>query len=105
MPRLYDRLLIWTLIERPALSCGVAALSPAVGQARGVSRHRILPHSRSECPADRQELQKDVKNRGNELNKSFRINKSPKKRTQNELETNWKNVLKMRKKGQNEPKN
>jgi len=31
-------------------------------------------------------MQKDVKNRGNELNKSFRINKSLKKRTQNGLD-------------------
>ena len=49
-------------------------------------------------------FKKDVKNRGNELNNSFRINKSVKKRTQDELETNWENVLKMRKKGQNEAK-
>jgi len=38
-------------------------------------------------------VQKDVKNRGNELNKLFRISKTCKKRTQNELKTERKTVL------------
>jgi hypothetical protein len=45
-------------------------------------------------------FKKDVKNRGNELNKSCRINKSVKKTNSNEPENERKNVLKTREKGQ-----
>ena len=44
-------------------------------------------------------FKKDVKNRWNELNKSFSINKSVKKTNSKVLEMKWKNALKLLQKG------
>ncbi len=50
------------------------------------------PRSGSDGPAVAPPT-KDAKNRGNELNKSFRMNKTSKKRTQNELQLRPKTTL------------
>jgi len=45
--------------------------------------------TRPKKTGDGLKIQKDVRNRGNELNNSFGVNESVRKRTQNEPKTNW----------------